>query len=254
MDIMFDFLLKPDLFYFIIGVFFSLLIQLFVGPAYVLFTKKWHAREKYAITDIMTYHVKGKSIPLVRLQLIKSSVKNACGFADLYKDDNKIVFRHYAFANNCFHNVCAPGTILFDGSISTATTESNEFDGITISYTYSLGSPDLLPKRFRKKSSASLSVRINYMFPPDYVGPPYKTKEFIFAKGIGLVSAVIVYNTDQTNVFELRRFKLQNHSSSWLPVESVGNWWEYDIEYFSGSANGPTKFNICEDKSPIPNL
>ena len=245
---MLDSLLKPDFIYFVLGAFISLLIQLFVGQAYVLFTKKGRAREKYAITDIMTYHVKGKSFPLARLQLIKSSVKNACGFADLYKDNDKIVFRHYAFANNCFHNISAPGNVLFDDSVSTATTESNEFDGITISYDYSPGSADLLPRRFRKKSSASLTVKVSFTFPSDYVGPIYKSKEFLFARGVGLVRAVIVYNTDQTNIFELRNFKLQSHSASWLPLEGVGNWWDYDVEYFSGSANGPTKFNICEGK------
>lgn len=245
---MLNFFLDSDFIYFILGSLFSLLIAIYIGSSYVLFSKKLRAREKYAITDIMTYNVKGNSIPLARLQLIKSSVKNACGFADIYKDNSEIVFRHYAFANNCFHNICAPGNILFDDSISSLITESNEFDGIVMTYTYSPGSSDLLPRHFRKKSSASLSVKINCTFPPEYVGPTYKTKEYIFAKGIGLVSAVIVYNTDQTNTFELREFNLQSHSSSWLPIESVGNWWVYDVEYFSGSANGPTKFNICEGK------
>lgn len=242
----FDFLLKPDFIYFFLGAAISLLIQLFVGQAYVLFIKKGRAREKYAITDIMTHYIKGKSIPLARLQLIKSSVKNACGFADLYKENERIIFRHYAFANNCFHNISAPGNILFDDSVLESTTESNKFDGISLSYEYSPGSADLLPKPFRNKSSASLTVKVGFTFPDDYVGPIYKSKEFLFGKGIGLVRAVVVYNTGQTNVFELRKFKIRSHSSSWLPLESIGNWWDYDVEYFSGPANGPTKFNISE--------
>lgn len=245
---LFDIITSSNFVYFVAGGVLSIVIAVFFGQAYVLISRKNMAREKYAITDIMNYNVRNNAIPLARLQLVKSSVKNACGFADMYKDKNKIIFRHYSFANNCFHNIIAPGSVLFDESVSDIKTESNEFDGIKICYKYSFLGTDVLPKKFQTKSSDCMRIIMLYTFPSDYVGPLYKSKELLFAKGIGLVHAVITYNTDQTNTFMLRNYKLQAHSSSWLPIENIGNYWVYDIAYFSGSANGPTKFNICEGK------
>ena len=54
----------------------------------------------------------------------------------------------------------------------------------------------------------------------------------VFAKGIGIAYAETEYMNKEKDVYFLRDFKTINAQDSWFPINSIGNWWVYDVSYF----------------------
>ncbi len=202
--------------------------------------KKGKAIEKYMVTDIYPFHVKNNVYDLAQLQLVKSSIKNGCGFAGIHVDRDKIVFHHYGFANNCLHAIIAPGDVLLDQDARKLKSQSNEFKSIDIAHNPTQLPKELLPKQYRNKAIDSLLVTMEFSFPKTYTGPMYASKSLLFAKGIGLVKAVTTYRDGQKDEFTLKHHKVKEASDAWWPVHTIGNYWVYDIKY----AYGPNKVNI----------
>ena len=120
--------------------------------------KRGKATEKYMVTDIFPFRVKNDTHNLAQLQLVKSSIKNACGFAGLHVEPERIVFHHYGFANNCFHAVIAPGHILYEEGVSNQKTASNEFTSISVAHNPASVPKEFIPKKYRKKTIESMLV------------------------------------------------------------------------------------------------
>lgn len=221
------------------GIIISLIAGWYFSRPY-LPQRKGVAYEKYAVTEIYELPTKNKMMDISHLQLVKSSIKNSCGFAGIHVDKEKIVFHHYGFTNNCIHAIVAPGDTLYDPSEKNASVPSNGYKSITVKNSPNDFPKELLPKKYRKLSSKALMLTLEYEFPQTYAGPRYKKKTLIFIKGIGLASAVIEYQGGKTDSFELVDFKVKEISDLWWPVHTIGNYFEYRIQY----EYGPTKVNI----------
>lgn len=202
--------------------------------------KKGVAYERYIVTDIYEFPVKNNVLDISHLQLQKSSIKNSCGFAGIHVDEEKIIFRHYGFTNNCLHAIIAPDDILYDPCSTSKKSKSNGFSSINIKHSPKLIPLDLVPKKYKKLTTKALMLTLEYDFPQSYVGPRYQTKNFIFIKGIGLVYAVIQYKGGKKDIFELKKYRVQERSDSWWPVHTIGNYFEYKIVY----EYGPNLINI----------
>lgn len=201
--------------------------------------KKGRAIEKYLVTDIYPFHVKNDVHDLVQLQLVKSSIKNDCGFAGIHVAKDRIEFHHYGFANNCLHAVIAPCDVILDESAQTLKSQSNRFSGISIKHNPSQLPKEFIPKKYRKRAIDSLLVQMEFSFPKTYTGPMYETKSLLFVKGVGLVKAVTTYRDGQKDEFTLKKYKVKEVSDAWWPF-AIGNYWVYEIIY----AYGPNKVNI----------
>ena len=202
--------------------------------------RRGFAIEKYMVTDIIPFRTKSGTHNLSQIQLVKSSIKNSCGFAGAYIDDTKIVFHHYGFANNCLHAIIAPGYTLYDESHQRQRTQSNEYKSIDIKHVPSSIPLEMLPKKYKSMSTEAMMVRIMYDFPKTYTGPLYREKSIIFMRGIGIVKAVTTYSDGTKDEFTLKRHKVKEVSNLWWPLQTIGNYWLYDIQY----AHGPNKINI----------
>lgn len=202
--------------------------------------RKGVAYEKYLVTDIFEFPVKNNVLDISHLQLIKSSIKNACGFAGIYVASDKIVFHHYGFTNNCLHAIIAPGDTLYDPDSNTSKPSSNGYKTINVKHDPKLFPKELIPKKYRDLTTKALMLTLAYEFPQSYAGPRYKTKTLLFIKGIGLVSAVVEYQGGKKDHFELVKYKVKEKSDLWWPIYTVGNYFKYKIRY----EYGPNKVNI----------
>lgn len=202
--------------------------------------EKGRAIEKYMVTDIYRFNVKNNVYDLAQLQLVQSSIRNGCGFAGVHVDKEKIVFHHYGFANNCFHAIIAPGDIILDQDAGTLKAQSNEFKSISIDHNPKSLPKEFLPDKYRKIAIESLLVSMEFQFPKTYTGPMYQSKTILLAKGIGLIKSVTTYRNGQTDEFILKNHLVKEASDAWWPVHTLGNYWEYEINY----SLGPNKVNI----------
>jgi hypothetical protein len=232
-------LLNADRVIAILALLIGILATKYYGSNY-LPRRKGLATEKYMVTDIFPFRVKGNVYNLAQLQLVKSSIKNACGFAGLHVEPQRIVFHHYGFANNCLHAVIAPGHILYEEGTRNQQTSSNEFSSITVAHNPTSVPKEFIPKKYRKYAIEAMLVTLDYSFPKTYTGPLYKSKSLLFAKGIGLIKAVTTYQDGQRDEFTLKTHKVLEASDAWWPIQQIGNFWVYDIVY----AHGPNKVNI----------
>ena len=223
----------------VIGTFMGIIATIIYGSNY-LPRRHGSAVEKYMVTDIFPFRIKNNTHNLAQLQLVKSSIKNACGFAGIHIEPERIVFHHYGFTNNCFHAVIAPDHILYEDEISYQKSASNEFTSISITHNPTSIPKELIPKKYRKKTIESMLITLSYKFPKKYTGPSYKSKSLLFAKGVGLIKAVTTYDDGQKDEFTLKKHRISEANNAWWPIQSIGNYWIYDIRY----SHGPNKVNI----------
>ncbi|MCJ7649690.1 MAG: hypothetical protein MUP85_13830 [Candidatus Lokiarchaeota archaeon] len=233
----------------------SILFSLLVGALGIYFTIKYSSiyhirnkgkiREKYRITEIIEFRKKNETIDLYRMVLEKSSIKNAMGFVDFIKSDGEIKAKHYAFINSCIHNILAPGKIIFDDNktIYTEKAPSNEFTSYTIkTQRFRNASDKLIPKRYRKYSPKCFYTESEFDYPKTYTGPRYDKRIITFCPGIGILRSETIYKSGQKDTYILKNHKIKDKTEMAFPINNIGNYWVYDIEY----SVGPNKININE--------
>ncbi len=208
------------------------------------------AREKYMVVEKLSHHARNKVDDITRIVIVKSSVKNALGFMDIeasYKNNDQVIVKRYAFIHTFTHVWFAPGKVILKKEQTwTEKVESNYFKSYYISCKKNLMLPaDLLSKswmkKIRKVSKEFLTVQCTFRYPKTYTGPRYRERIIVFAKGVGIVYAKVIYSDGDMDVYILRDFKVRENAL-WFPILDVGNWWIYDIEY----SKPPSSVNIQE--------
>ncbi|MCI5218879.1 MAG: hypothetical protein D3914_06755 [Candidatus Electrothrix sp. LOE2] len=208
--------------------------------------KKGKAKEKYVVVEKVALGTNERVIDSARIVLTKSSMDNAMGFMDisLTEHPENIVVDRYAFTHSYIHNIFAPGKIILNHKKSwQENTPSNRFnDYVTISKKLDSIPVNLINKKIRGKITECRAVVSTFSYPPAYKGPRYKKRLLLIAKGIGIVHSETEYLNGDKDVYELARYKISDGKDYWLPVNKVGNYWEYEISY----EYGPNIINLCE--------
>lgn len=218
----------------------------------VWYSTKFHikksnkAREKYMVLEKISHGTKSGFIDSARIFLEKSSIENASGFMDisLTTSNEDIIIDRSAFIHSCIHNVIAPGKIiLHKNKTSKEKIKTNGFaDFEILSQKSDTNELDLVPKNLLKNMKEIRTVDQKFIYPDNYIGPRYKSRKFIFAKGIGLIYVQTVYINENVDKYVLKKYKVRKKSTRWIPFETLGNYWVYDISY----ETGPNKFTMNE--------
>lgn len=232
----------------IISILFTVLLTI-IGIRYSSrfhIKKKGMAKEKYVVIEKSSLGTKEGYIDSARIALTKSSLKNAMGFMDvsLTEHPENIVLDRYAFTHSFVHNMFAPGKIILNSKKTwKENTPSNLFDDYVTSSKKLDSIPiNLINSNIRNKINECRAVESTFSFPSTYTGPRYKSRLLLIAKGIGIVYSETNYINGDKDIYSLIKYKVSGSEEYWLPVNKVGNFWEYEIQY----DHGANKLNMCE--------
>lgn len=208
--------------------------------------KEGKAKEKYTVVEKISHGTKVGYIDSARVVLTKSSRDNAMGFMDvsLTAHPENIIIDRYAFTHSFIHNMFAPGKIILNEKEEwEESTPSNLFENyLTFSKKLNSIPINLINSKIRKKINECRAVESTFKYPKTYTGPRYVKRLLLIAKGIGVVYSETEYVNGDVDVYSLSKYKVNNARDYWLPVNKIGNYWEYDISYEYGT----NKINLCE--------
>ena len=228
----------------LITTFISIFASIILTIIGIRYSSRFHirkigvAKERYSVIEKISHGTKDGFIDSARIALVKSSEENAMGFMDvsLTEHPENIFVDRYAFTHTFIHNIYAPGKIILHSKLNwTENTPSNLFSDYVISSRKLDSVPiNLIKGKVKKMVNECRAVESTFSFPSTYPGPRYKRRLLIIAKGIGIVYSETIYINGGKDVYVLEKYKVRNGADFWFPVNSVGNYWEYKINYEYG--------------------
>lgn len=236
----------------IIATTISVLVSVILTLVGIKYSSRFHikkqgkAKEKYVVIEKISHGTKEGFIDSARVALTKSSLVNAMGFMDvsLTEHPENIFVDRYAFTHSFIHNIFAPGKIILNEKKEwEENTPSNLFDDyITSSKKLDSIPINLIADKIRKKVNECRAVESSFTYPATYTGPRYKRRLLLIAKGIGIIFSETEYVNGDKDVYSLSKYKVTDSEKYWLPVNKIGNFWEYEISF----EHGANKLNLCE--------
>lgn len=203
------------------------------------YSSKYHVRgngkhrEKYQVIKKVSHGTKSGFIDSMRIILTKSSVNTSIGFMDVSIKNNpeEICVDRYAFLDSYTHILFSPGKIISRNAMTwSENVLSNGYD-VTIKSKRLDSVPfELIPKKIKNKISDCRAIQSDFEFDSNYTGYRYKSRLIILAKGIGIVFCRVEYQDNNVDIYRIRKYKVLNGKTYWLPVFKEGNYWIYDID------------------------